>query len=124
MRIRAEFQAVKEHRHPALHRPAKCQRKKIWYHQALVIDDEAASAGQPRNVKNRIRQLDLMARIAAPSAKLPISKCSFTVDIRAARRRFRRAQILADVQQVYPSAVAKIPFWMKIVLHVRLGIDV
>src|SRR5258705_13086383 len=124
MRIRAEFQAVKAHRHAALHRSAKCQRKKIRHHQTLVIEDEAASAGQPRNMKNGIRQLDLMGRIAAPSAKLPIGKCSFTVDIRAARRRFRRAQILADVQQVYPSAVTKIPFWMRIVLHVRLGIDV
>src|SRR6267378_3863008 len=105
MRIRAEFQAVKAHRDPALHRSAKCQREKIWYHQALVINVEAASAGQPRNVKNRIPQLDLMARIAARSTKLPIGESSFAVNIRAARRRFRRAQILADVQQVYPSAV-------------------
>src|SRR5712671_6610921 len=75
-------------------------------------------------MENGIGQLDLMAGIAARSTKLPVGKCSFTVNIRAARRRFRRAQVLADVQQVYPSAVTKIPFWMQIVLHVRLGIDV
>src|SRR6266446_5377456 len=65
-----------------------------------------------------------MARIAAASAQLPIGESSFAMNIRKPRRSFRRAQILAQIQQVDPSAVAKAPFRLRIALHLDLGIDV
>src|ERR1700730_2330778 len=75
-------------------------------------------------MENWVRQRDFMARIASRSAKLPIGEHPFSMDIRATRRRFWRAQVLANIQQIDPSAVAKIPFGMRIVLHLSLRIYV
>src|SRR5258706_14303605 len=90
VRICAEFQAVEEHRDPAFGCSAKGQREKVRHNQAIVVDAKAASAGQSRHMKNRVCQMDFMARITARSSQLSVCEFCFAMNILGASRRFAR----------------------------------
>src|SRR5580704_4650453 len=124
VRFPTEEETIELQGDAAFHRAAECFCQEVGNDQALVVDAKAAAAGDAGSVEDReIGEGNVVAGITAGAFELSRSVGGFAADVGKARRRLGRTQVLAQVEKVHPPAIAKSPFRVGEIVHLRLRVQ-
>jgi len=124
MGLRAELQAFELHNNAAAHAAVQAGGHKVRQNDAFRVQHVARAAGQVRRVEVLEAQGNVVAGKTALSFDPFSVDRSFTSQIDAAKRDFRRAERFADIQQVEPCPVLVRPKGRLQIFGLRLQVQV
>ena len=105
------------------HAAAECLRCEFRHFGPIVVEPEAAAAGESRSVEDGIVEYDFACRISAAAAELAFGENTLATEIDAARRGQGTAQNRAQVLEPQPAPIPKLPVRVREVREFGLGVN-